>query len=133
MFLETLKPFLWIDYGIIALIAVTLSIGAIRGFSREIIVLLCWVIGFLVSLHFSATVSTILQGFVFAPIKRFVMTFVGLLVLTILVSSLFQQWFKNHVKQTYNHTVFMEHFGGLLCGIMQGVVITTIVVFLAIF
>ena len=101
-----------------------------RGFSREIVSLLCWVVGFWTSLHFSVSISTTLQMFIPQPNKRFAITFIGLLVSTILTGSFLQHWLTTRFKQTYKHTQIMERLGGLICGIMQGVVVTTIVVFL---
>ncbi len=133
MFPTVLKPFIWIDYGIFALISVTLLIGTMRGFSREIVSLLCWVIGIWTSLYFSISISisSLLQIFIPVPNKRFAITFIGLLVLTLLAGSLLQQFFTIRFKQTYKHTAFMERLGGCFAGIMQGVVITIIIVFLA--
>lgn len=67
MFPTVLKPFIWIDYGIFALISVTLLIGTMRGFSREIVSLLCWVIGIWTSLYFSISISSLLQIFIPVP------------------------------------------------------------------
>ncbi len=131
MFPTAIKPFIWIDYSIVALISVTLSIGTMRGFSREVVSLLWWVVGFWTSLHFSVLVSTVLKPFIYAPNKRFAITFIGLFVSTLLVGSFLQHWLTTRFKQTYNHTAFMERLGGFICGIVQGIVITTIVVFLA--
>jgi membrane protein required for colicin V production len=127
----TLKPFIWIDYSIVVLIFVAMTIGTTRGFSKEIMVLLLWVIGFWVSLHCSNFVSTILQNLIPTSKKRFVVAFVSLLVMTILVGSFIQNWLLTRFKQTYQHTAFMERLGGCVTGIMQGIVITTILVFLA--
>ena len=131
MFPVALKPFIWVDYSIVALCSVTLIIGTMRGFSREVISLLCWVVGFWASLHFSLSSSVILQSFISAPQKRFAVAFITILISTILVISLLENWLTTRVKQTYNHTAIMERLGGLTCGTMQGVVVTTIIVFLA--
>ncbi len=131
MFPAALKPFIWIDYSIVTLIGVTLTIGIMRGFSREVVSLLCWVVGFWTSLHFSIAVSTALQTLIAPPNKCLAVTFIGLFVSTILAGSWLQKWLTTRFKQTYNHTAIMERLGGLTCGIMQGVVITTFVVFLA--
>ena len=109
----------------------TLIIGVIRGFSCEVISLLCWVMGCWTSLHFSMEISPILESFIFLPSKRLAVTFIGLLVITILAGSLLQHWLTTRFKQTYNHTVVMERLGGLFCGLMQGIVLTTMVVLLA--
>lgn len=124
------KPFIWIDYSIVALIFMTMTIGTLRGFSKEIIVLLLWVIGFWVSLHFGENVSTILKNVIPNSKKCFVVTFISLFVATILAGSFIQNLLIARFKQTYQHTAFMEGFGGLICGTFQGVLITTIVVFL---
>lgn len=131
MFPIALKSFILVDYSIVTLIGVTLSVGAMRGFSREVISLLWWVVGFWTSLHFSVSISPMLESFIPAENKRLAITFIALLVLTILAGSLLQNWLTTRFKQTYNHTAIMEHLGGLLCGIMQGVVVITLVVFLA--
>lgn len=108
-----------------------MTIGTLRGFSKEIMVLLLWVIGFWVSLHFSENFSTMLQNCISPSKKRFAVTFISLFVATILVGSFIQNLLLTRFKQTYQHTAFMEGFGGLICGTFQGVLITTIVVFLA--
>ncbi len=108
-----------------------MTIGTLRGFSKEIMVLLLWVIGVWVSLHFSENFSTMLQNFISPSKKRIAVTFISLLVATILVGSFIQNLLLTRFKQTYQHTAFMEGFGGLICGTFQGVLITTIVVFLA--
>ncbi|MDD5227269.1 MAG: CvpA family protein [Methylococcales bacterium] len=131
MFPAVLKPFIWIDYSIVALIGVTSSIGTMRGFSREVVSLLCWVVGFWTSLHFSTSISSALQNLISSPNERLAITFISLLVTTILAGSLLEHWLTTRFKQTYNHTAFMERLGGLICGIVQGVLVTAIVVFLA--
>lgn len=102
-----------------------------RGFSREVVSLLCWVVGFWTSLHFCVTVAPIFQPFIPAPNKRLAVTFIGLLVATVLVGGVIEQWLTNRFKQTYKHTPIMERLGGLICGAMQGIVVTTLVVLLA--
>lgn len=112
------------------LIFVTMTIGTLRGFSKEIMALLLWVIGFWISLQFSESCSIALQNLISPPKKRFAVTFISLLVVTILAGSFIQNALLVCFKQTYNHTAFMERLGGLICGMMQGIVIMTIIVFL---
>ena len=131
MFPIAAKPFIWIDFSIVVLIGVTLTIGTMRGFSREVVSLSCWVVGLWTSLHFCVNVALILQPFIFLASKRLAVTFIGLLVTTILSGCVLEHWLTTHFKQTYKHTLIMERLGGLICGTMQGVVVTTIVVLLA--
>lgn len=132
MFPVVLKPFIWIDYSIVAVCGVTMTIGTMRGFSREVVSLLLWVIGFWVSLHFTMSMlEKNLQTPISTSHKLFAFTFISLLVSTILAGSFLQHLLLSRIKQTYHHTAFMERLGGLLCGTMQGIVITSIVVFLA--
>jgi membrane protein required for colicin V production len=124
------KPFIWIDYSIVMLICITATIGTLRGFSKEIMVLLLWVIGFWVSLHFSENVSAIVKNAIPIAKKRFAIVFMSLLVVTILTGSFIQNLLLARFKQTYQHTVFMERLGGCVVGAMQGIVITSIIAFL---
>jgi membrane protein required for colicin V production len=125
------KPFIWIDYSIVVLICATMIIGTLRGFSKEIMALLLWVIGFWVSLHFSDNFSATLQNVIPPYKKRFAVTFISLFVVTILVGSFIQKCLLARFKQTYQHTAFMERLGGCVVGAMQGIVITSIIVFLS--
>ena len=131
MFLTVIKPLIWIDFSIIGLCSTTLIVGTLRGFSREVVSLLCWVVGFWTSLHFCVSVSPVLQPFIFAPNKRLAVTFISLLVVTVLFGGVLEQWLTTRFKQTYKHTPIMERLGGLLCGALQGVVVITIIVTLA--
>lgn len=125
------KPFIWVDYSIVTLLSVTLAIGTLRGFSREVLSLLNWVIGFWVSLHFCTELAPLLKLFISNTQKRLAVTFISLLVLTVLSCALIQYLLITRIKQNYNHTAFMERLGGFFCGIAQGIVMTTMMVFLA--
>lgn len=127
----TIKPFIWIDYSIVLLISAMLCVGMLRGFSQEVISLLCWVVGFWVSLHFSTRVAVYLKSSISLENKRFAVAFIGLFLTTILSGSVLQHLFQKIIKQSYQHTIFMERLGGLICGGMQGIVVITLVVFLA--
>lgn len=102
-----------------------------RGFSREIVTLLCWVISFWVSLHFCVSFSTNLQTLTANIHKRLAISFISLFISTLLAGSVLQQLLTTRIKQTYKHTAFMERLGGGITGIMQGVVITIMIVLLA--
>lgn len=124
------KSFIWVDYSIVALLSVTLAIGTLRGFSREVLSLLNWVVGLWVSLHFCTELAPILKTLIPNAQKQLAVTFLSLLVLTMLIGSLMQHFLTTRFKQNYKHTAFMERLGGFFCGIMQGIVMVTIVVFL---
>lgn len=113
------------------LISVTLCIGTMRGFSREVLSLLCWIVAFWASLHFCVSMSASLQSLISNTHKRLAITFISLLVISVLVGSFIQHLLTKCFKQNYNHTAFMERLGGLTCGIVQGILVTTIFVFLA--
>lgn len=130
MILLAEKPFIWVDYSIVALLSATLAIGTLRGFSREVLSLLNWVVGLWVSLHFCTELAPILKTLISNTQKQLAVTFLSLLVLTMLVCSVTQHLLANRFKQNYKHTVVMERLGGFFCGIMQGIVMTTIIVFL---
>ena len=47
----------WIDYVIIVMLSVSMGIGLIRGFFKEVLSLVVWVIAFVVAIHYSVKLT----------------------------------------------------------------------------
>lgn len=76
---------LWVDYLIICIVIVSAVIGLFRGFFREVISLVAWIIAFLVAIHFTEPVSQLLVGSIETPSLRKAVTGTGLFVLVLLL------------------------------------------------
>lgn len=78
----------WPDYAILAVIAVSVGVGALRGFIKEVFSLLVWAAAFLVAYHFAGDVADLMKEAVTLPSARTAMGFSGLFIAVLLVGGL---------------------------------------------
>jgi membrane protein required for colicin V production len=78
----------WPDYAILAVIAISVGVGALRGFVREVFSLLVWAAAFLVAYHFGGDVAALMEGSVSLPSARMAMGFAGLFIAVLLIGGL---------------------------------------------
>ncbi|NCF62747.1 MAG: CvpA family protein [Gammaproteobacteria bacterium] len=78
----------WPDYAILAVIAISVLVGALRGFIKEVFSLLVWAAAFLVAYHFAGDVAAWMEDAVTLPSARTAMGFTGLFVTVLLLGGL---------------------------------------------
>lgn len=78
----------WADFVILAVFAVSILIGLLRGFTREVLGLLGWVLAFWVAFTFTHAVSEWLAPHIATPSVRRAAAFGGLFLLVLLASSI---------------------------------------------
>lgn len=78
----------WPDYAIIAIIAASVLVGALRGFIKEVFSLAVWAAAFMVAYHFSGDVAALMESTVTLPSARTAMGFAGLFIAVLLVGGL---------------------------------------------
>jgi membrane protein required for colicin V production len=78
----------WPDYAILAVIAISVLVGVLRGFIKEVFSLLVWAAAFLVAYQFGGDVAALMEDAVSLPSVRAAMGFVGLFVAVLLVGGL---------------------------------------------
>lgn len=78
----------WPDYAILAIIAISILIGALRGFIKEVFSLLVWATAFLVAYYFAGDVADLMVDAVTLPSARTAMGFAGLFITVLLVGGL---------------------------------------------
>jgi membrane protein required for colicin V production len=90
----------WPDYAILAVIAISVLVGALRGFIKEVFSLLVWSAAFLVAYHFSGDVAAMMEDSVTLPSARTAMGFTGLFVAVLLVGGLINYLLGRLVEST---------------------------------
>ncbi len=76
---------LWVDYLIICIVVVSAIVGLFRGFFREVISIIAWILAFLVAIHFTEPLSHLLENSIATPSLRKAVTGAGLFVLVLLM------------------------------------------------
>ncbi|MEJ8566820.1 CvpA family protein [Elongatibacter sediminis] len=78
----------WPDYAILATIVISLLVGALRGFMKEVFSLVTWAAAFVVAYRFSGDVAALMEPHVSLPSVRTAMGFAGLFLLVLVVGGL---------------------------------------------
>ena len=90
----------WPDYAILAVIVLSIGVGALRGFMKEVFALLVWAAAFLVAYHFAGDVAALMESAVTLPSARTAMGFTGLFVAVLLVGGLLNYLLGRLVEST---------------------------------
>lgn len=78
----------WVDYSILAIIGVSVVIGLLRGFTREVLSLIGWVVAVWVTLAYTDELEHLFVPYVETPGLRVALAVALLFVLTLLVAAL---------------------------------------------
>lgn len=78
----------WPGYAILAIIAISMLVGALRGFISEVFSLLVWAAAFIIAWRFGGDVAVLMADVVTLPSARTAMGFTGLFVLVLLLGGL---------------------------------------------
>lgn len=90
----------WPDYAVLAVLAISVLVGALRGFIKEVFSLLVWSAAFLIAYHFAGDVAKLMEDAVTLPSARTALGFTGLFVTVLLVGGLINYLLGRLVEST---------------------------------
>ncbi len=117
-----------LDWVIVGVIGFSVVISITRGFMREVISLVTWVLAIWVSFHYTQAVSTILEGYIEADMLR-MMVSVGILFFATLIAGVFVNVVIGGVMLRSRLSV-ADRFLGMAFGATRGVLLVTLAVML---
>lgn len=124
-----MSTFNWIDYTIVAIIAFSVLISVMRGFVREVVSLVIWVVAIVVSFIFYQYIAGLLVNIIHNDSVRLVISFVGLFLVTLIVGMLINYLIGQLVSNTGLSGT--DRVLGIIFGIVRGVIVVVILLMIA--
>lgn len=119
----------WADIAILTIIGISAVISLFRGFVREVLSLVAWVVAFWVAFAFTAKAAVLLVDYLSVPTARYVVAFVVLLVGTLLVTGIVNHLIAKLIDKTGLSGT--DRMLGVLFGLVRGIAIVGVIVFAA--
>lgn len=127
-FLST-SHWVWIDYAIAGIIAISAVAGLLRGFIKEAFALLTWIVAVWVGMQYSRDLSIILEKTIAYPSARIAVAFAILFFATLILGGLINFLLSQLVEKT--GLTGSDRLVGMGFGIVRGAVLVAVLVMLA--
>ena len=118
---------LW-DWGIVFLLTVSTLVSIWRGFSREAISLLGWIISFVIANLYAGTAAISLESFIDNAMARLLASWLLIFIVVLLTTTFFSKIFSKVVFAV--GLGFLDRLLGIVFGFARGVIIAMVIVFL---
>jgi len=119
----------WVDYAILAILVVSAGISVLRGFLREAISLLGWVLAFWLALTFADDIGALFAGHISQPAMRHGVAFFAIVVVSLVGTAIVMYLVRLIIDKT--EITGTDRALGIVFGIARGIVIVAILVLLA--
>ncbi len=119
----------WVDYAIIIIITLSALISVLRGFVKEALSLVAWILAFWVAFTFHQNLATVLTEYIDTPSLRLISAFALLFVVTLIIAAIVNNLVATLVKKT--GLTGTDRMLGVIFGIARGTVIVAILVLMA--
>ncbi len=115
----------WFDFVIVAVIILSVVISFFRGFLREAISLITWIMGVLVALKFAPRVSELMQSFIHASTLRYLVAFIILFALVFIFGFIINMLVKRLVD--VSGLGIVDRVFGIVFGAARGLIAVGVV------
>lgn len=122
-------PVNWVDWAILGIIGLSAAISTLRGFFREALSLLGWVLAFWVALTYTQPLALHLSGLIAIHSLRLGVAFFALFLATLLVVTLVNFLIWQLIDKT--GITGTDRMLGVVFGIARGVIIVAVLILLA--
>lgn len=111
----------WFDLAIIGIVLLFSAIGIIRGFIKEVLSLLSWILAFWLAFTFADSASYLLEPYIAAPVLRVIAAFAALFISALLLLTVLS--FLTHRLLSVSGIKGTDRVLGGLFGAVKGLVI----------
>ena len=119
----------WADIAILSIIGISALISLFRGFIREVLSLVAWIIAFWVAFTFTEPVSGLLQGVISFPSGRYIAAFLALFIGTLIAIGVVNFLIGRIIESSGLSGT--DRLLGVVFGMVRGLAVVVVIVFLA--
>lgn len=116
------------DYIIMSVVFISVLISLIRGFFKELISMVIWIVGFWVAIKFYVVCSEILAPYISNVSVRIIVSFVGLFILVLIFGAIFNYLLSFII--TKSGLGGFDRLLGIIFGCMRGVLLISVILLL---
>lgn len=125
---STLASLNWADYSIIGIVVLSVLLSLARGFIREFLSIVTWIIAFWVAFQFDDLLAPRLAPYIHTPSLCIIVSFIILFVLTLIVGSLINFSLSKLISSTGLGGI--DRLLGMIFGLARGVLLIGIILLL---
>lgn len=119
----------WADYGILAIVILSILIGVLRGFTRELFGIGTWILAIAMAILFGAKFALTLQPHIATPLVRIGVAYGGLFLAGLLIGGILTALLVSRIRQSRFSSADRTLGAGL--GLIRGILVVGFVVLLA--
>lgn len=120
--------FTWIDYVLLAIILVSTVISLWRGFIREIISLIIWILAFILAFHYATTLGNSFKTHIATDSLRLTISFVIILISVLLVGAVLK-FIINRFRDKKEIGI-TDRISGTILGLLRGLFLVIMIILL---
>lgn len=121
--------FNWADYVIIGIVILSAIISLVRGFVKEALSLIVWVLAFWIALNFCTELARLLESHIETPSLRLGVGFLLLFLVVLIIGSFVNYLLGQLVKKT--GLTGTDRMLGVLFGVARGIILVALLILLA--
>lgn len=117
--------FSWLDYLCGGIVAISVIVSFFRGFAKEMISLVAWIVGAMLAFTYAPTAQAWFSSWISVETVRFVVAFIVILLVVLLIGCLINKLISFCVKHI--GLSFFDRLVGVLFGVVRGVFLVVVI------
>lgn len=118
----------WFDIAIIAVVGLSVIVSFFRGFIREAVSLITWIVALILALKFASMLGDQFTSFIASPSLRYTLAFVIIFLVVLILGMILNKFVRYLVDKT--GIGFFDRLLGVIFGFARGILLVAIVLLL---